>query len=143
MSANLVIDFRTYPAGHVMKTSFAIASQRFDAIGGAAGHLMVHARENDIGLGFDSAGLRIQLSKSFDQLELKVGSFAEPVTLSALDAMGTLLHQQQIQPPNKIVAVALNVPGVRTLELTGGTNEGTLFELAAYFSERDLSFRSS
>lgn len=129
MSAMLVIDFRTYPDNHVMNTSFAIASQRFDAIGGAAGRLMVNATANDLGLAFDPAGLRIQLLKSFDQLELKAASFAGPVTLSALDEMGTLLHQQQIQPPNKIVAVALNVPGVRTLELTGGTNEGMLFEL--------------
>lgn len=129
MSAMLVIDFRTYPDNHVMNTSFSIASQRFDAIGGAAGRLMVNVTAKELGLAFDSAGLRIQLSESFDQLELKAGSFAGPVTLRALDEMRTLLHQQQIQPPNKIVAVALNVPGVRTLELTGGTNEGMLFEL--------------
>jgi hypothetical protein len=123
-----LIDFRTYPDNHQMPVSFSIAGVGFEAIG-ASGQLIVNDTAGDRGLQFEDTGVRVVLRRAVDGLLLTAGGFAGPVTLTALDSSGAVVHHQVLTPPDRLIRSVLNAPGVRTLELTGGGGEGVLVEL--------------
>lgn len=122
------VDFKTYPAGHVMPPAFAIAGIGFESMG-LGGRLMVIGNGAEKGLQFTSDGLRVTLRRPVNGLLLSVGSFATPLTITARDPAGVVVHQQTLTPTQVILRVLLNAPGTRTLEFTEGNGEGRLVEL--------------
>ena len=124
----VLVDFKTYPAGHVMPPAFAIAGIGFESMG-ASGRLMVKGNGADKGLEFTSDGLRVTLRRPVNGLLLSAGGFATPVTITARDSAGVVLHLQTLTPTQVIHRVLLNAPGTRTLEFTEGNGEGVLVEL--------------
>lgn len=123
-----LLDFRTYPDNHLMPAAFTIAGIGFESIDGTS-QPMVNAAANDLGLQFAASGLRVVLRRPVDSVLVSAGGFAGPITLTALDSAGAVLHQQEVKPGNVLVRLLLNAPATRTLEFTGGGGEGLLVEL--------------
>jgi hypothetical protein len=83
-----------------------------------------------LGVQFRSSGLEIKLPSQSCIVTLGVGTWASPVTLEALDKSGKVVDSA-VTPPTKLHHMVLHAAGIDRVKLSGGSNEGALFQVCA------------
>ena len=128
--ALILVDFRLFPDNHPMPHNFTHGGLGFENIVAAGPALVVKPVPGDKGLEFPDSGLGVRLPAPTSGIYLRAGGFANPVTLTARDASGTVVQNHPILPANTIVTVLVPGPDVMEIDLVGGDNEGIFIELA-------------
>lgn len=119
-----LLDFRTYPPGHVLPAQFTVGGFGIESIDG---QLDITQVQYDRGLRFSD--LRIVLPAPVDELILQAAGYAGELSLAMLDASGDVLERLDLTPDNQMIRLQAVVPGTCALELKGGNGEGVLVEL--------------
>ncbi|MBZ4421098.1 hypothetical protein [Myxococcus sp. RHSTA-1-4] len=121
----LCADFSLFPVGTQLGPSFSLAG--FDFVQPSGGILMfVSSTGGSKGLQFPDQGIEITLPVSSASVNLRIGTFAGPVDIAALDSTGAVVRNRTVPGNNQYNNVRLSAPDIASLTLSGGMSEGVL-----------------
>jgi hypothetical protein len=123
----LCADFSIFPDDHVLGPFFTLAAMDFtDVPGGATS--FVNETAGTLALQFPEVGLDVDLPPLAipSKIKLRVGAFAGPFDISALDAAGNVIASKTIALLNLFHNVGFGQPDIDRLEFRGGNNEGMI-----------------
>ena len=122
----LCADFSLFPDDTVLGPSFTLAGFDFNQLGGNPDQLFVNVTADERGLQFPREGLEITLPIPVTTVDLRLGTFAGPVEITALDSTGRRVRRQTIQGLNRYRNIKLSAREVASVIFREGGNEGIL-----------------
>jgi hypothetical protein len=123
----LCADFSIFPDNHVLGPFFTLAAMDFtDVPGGATS--FVNETAGTLALQFPEVGLDVDLPPLAipSRVRIRVGAFAGPFDINALDAAGNVVAKRNIALLNVFHTVGFKHPDIDRLEFRGGRNEGMI-----------------
>lgn len=121
----LCADFSLFPDNTQLGPGFSLAG--FDFTQPAGGLLMfVNATGGSKGLQFPDQGIEITLPIPCATVNLRIGTFAGPVDITAFDSTGAIVRQRTVPGNNQYNNVRISAPDIASLALSRGGNEGIL-----------------
>jgi hypothetical protein len=121
----LCADFILFPDNTAMPTNFVLSSFLFHD-NGTGQPWFVNDTAGERGLQFDTAGASIKLPAPTDKVDLRIGTFAGQVQISAEDQAGTAVAQVTVPGTNSYHDVTISGVHIARLVLAGGGYEGIL-----------------
>jgi hypothetical protein len=124
----LCVDFHLFPDNTQLGPAFSLAG--FDFLQPANALIMfVNQTGGEKGLQFPDEGMEVTLPLLVTSVRLRLGTFAGPVDIAALDSAGTVVSQKTVPGLNAYTNVRMFGPEIATLRFKGGGNEGILVRL--------------
>jgi hypothetical protein len=123
----LCADFGIFPDDLVLGPFFTLAAMDFtDVPGGPTS--FVNETAGTLALQFPDVGLDVDLPPLAvpSKVRLRVGAFAGPFDIRALDAAGSVVATKTIALLNVFHIVGFKHPDIDRLECRGGNNEGMI-----------------
>jgi hypothetical protein len=123
----LCADFGIFPDDYVLGPSFTLAAMDFtDVPGGATS--FVNETAGTKALQFPEVGLEVDLPPLAipSRIRIRVGAFAGPFDINALDAAGSVVATRHIALLNVFHTVGIAAKDIDRLEFRGGNNEGMI-----------------
>ncbi|OGO40610.1 MAG: hypothetical protein A2W36_07045 [Chloroflexi bacterium RBG_16_58_14] len=128
LAFKLCADFNLFPDNTQLGPNFSLAG--FDFAQPPANMLMfVNETAGEKGLQFPKEGMEITLPIPVAAVRLRLGTFAGPVEIAALDSSGAVVRQRIVPGLNAYVNLRMFAPEIATLLLTQGGNEGILVRI--------------
>ncbi len=93
--------------------------------------LLTNLTDGLVGLVTPDGGLEVTLPAESSAVRLDAGAWAEAVSVEARDALGTVVDSLTIPHENTVRSFRAAGPGITTLTLTEGQNEGLLVGICA------------
>jgi hypothetical protein len=128
----LCADFSIFPDNFVLGPAFTLAAMDFtDVPGGPTS--FVNETAGTLALQFPEVGLDVDLPPLAvpSRIRIRVGAFAGPFDIRALDAAGTVVATRTIALLNVFHTVGFGRPNIDRLEFRGGNNEGMIAFICA------------
>lgn len=126
---DLCAEFAIFPDNHKLGQSFTLAGFNFKQLGGTL-MMFVNDTAGERGLQFPKEGIEITLPIPLPNVMLRLGTFAGPVKIVALNSSGKEIHKQEVPGLNKYIDLkippSLTREKTASLRLTGGGNEGLI-----------------
>lgn len=124
---HLCAEFGLFPDNTPLGPNFTLSSFVFRDLGTPASFVNETAGEK--GLQFSNSGMEVALPSAVKVVDLRVGTFAGPITISAKDRTGSVVATQSIPGLNRYVDLRLLAPEIALVEFTGGGNEAILVRI--------------
>jgi hypothetical protein len=123
----LCADFNIFPDDHVLGPLFTLAAMDFADIPGGATSF-VNETAGTLALQFPDVGLDVDPPPlaTPSKMQIRVGAFAGPFEIFALDVAGNVVGKRNIALLNKFHTVGFKRPDIDRLEFRGGNNEGMI-----------------
>ncbi len=119
----LCAEFSLFPDNFRLPANFNLAGYTFS---GPA--LFVNVTAGGKGVQFTKKGMKATLPAPVARVECKLGTFAGPVQVDALDAAGKVIQTRKVSGTNKYQVVTVSVPApqrIVALTFTGGATRGS------------------
>jgi hypothetical protein len=123
----LCADFGIFPDDFVLGPAFTLAAMDFtDNPGGRPS--FVNLTAGTLALQFSEPGVEVQLPPlaSPSRIRTRVGAFAGPFDITALDAAGGVVAVRNVTLLNLFHVVSFGQPGIDRLIFSKGNNEGMI-----------------
>ncbi|MGV8839595.1 MAG: hypothetical protein ACWA6X_04755 [Bauldia sp.] len=128
---NPCVDFSLFTAGTQLPDSFQLGGMTFAAVV-PGGQLPITASGGEVGLQFPPGGIDISFPFAVADVELRIGTFAGPVTVSGIDPLGNLVGPLVVPRTNTFEDIAYLSHGpIVGVRVEGGGNEGKLRKICA------------
>ena len=129
----LCADFGLFPDNHQLgppgvPTTFTLAAFDFEQLGGPS-QLFVNITGAEQGMQFPPQGVEITLPTLVRTARLRIGTFAGPVDIAALDSSGTTVRTKTIPGLNTYVTTSVRAPEISSVVLTNGGHEAILVRI--------------
>jgi hypothetical protein len=115
----LGVDFTIFPDNTVLGPSFTLADMDFQDIPGGP-NSFVNETAGERALQFPDTGLEIDLPLAVPWVRMRVGQFASPYTIEALDTKGTTVAVFSHPFPNSYRNIRLHTQHISLIRFTGG-----------------------
>lgn len=124
----LCVDFHLFPDNTQLGPAFSLSG--FDFIQPPNSMIMfVNQTGSEKGLQFPDEGMEVTLPLLVTSVRMRLGTFAGPVDISALDSAGAVVSKKTIPGLNSYINVRMFAPEIASLQFKGGGNEGILVRL--------------
>lgn len=128
LAFRLCADFALLPDDTALGPQFSLAGFIFQDLGGTIASF-VNETGTEKGLQFHDSGLEVVLPVPVSQVELRLGTFAGPVDIAAVDSTGTTVRTRTVPGTNSYGTVRLFAPEIASIVFTQGGNEAILTEI--------------
>ena len=129
---NLCANFTLFPDDTPLPPNFTLAAFDFDQLGGPQWFVNITGAER--GLQFPPQGMEITIPVPVRTVRFRIGTFAGPVDIAALDTLGTTVKTKTIPALNSYVNTGIRAPEISSVILTNGGNEGILVRICVAIS---------
>lgn len=129
----LCATFELFPDNVQLLSSFSLAGFDFTTLGSNP-KIFSATKNNESGIKFPVNGIEIVLPVPLPTVNLRLGTFGEPVYISATDSSGSIVRKRTMPKFNRYVNVRLSAPEIASLILTGGGNEALLVHICVSVS---------
>lgn len=126
-------EFSLFPDNTQMGQNFSLSGYIFNDLSNS-GSLFVNDTATERGLQFTNDGLSIMLPASNNTIDLRLGAFAGPIRIDAIDSLGTTIHSQNLSILNRYVDIRISsLQQISTLKFSDGGNEAILVKINTAF----------
>lgn len=126
MAFLLCTDFIMFPDNFPLPPAFTLSSMDFNTNPGGP-HSFVNLVAGTLAMQFPDVGLEVDLPPlAFPRIRLRVGAFAGPFDIRALDVSGQVVAQRTVTVLNLFHNIGFRQPGIERLVFSGGNNEGLI-----------------
>ena len=130
----LCADFSIFPDNHVLGPAFTLAAMDFTDHPAGTQPSFVNETAGVLALQFSDPGLEVELPPLAmpSRLWMRVGAFAGPFDIDALDVSGNAIAKRHVLLLNVFHTVSFRQPDIARLVFSGGKNEGLIASICAY-----------
>lgn len=122
---NLCAEFAIFPDNHVLGPAFSLAGFSFNQLLGG-NPMFTNDTGGERGLQFPLEGIEITLPIPVRSVTLRLGTFAGPVDIEALDSAGAVVRRRSVPGLNAYIDLRFSAPDIAALRLAGGGNEALI-----------------
>ena len=126
----LCVEFSLFPDNTVLGPAFQLGGFSFSQPVGAP-NMFVNDTAGERGLQFPNQGMNVNLPAPTRRLTMRVGSFAGPFDIAAINGTGATVAMRTVNSNNTYTNISMSSPNgdIVALEFKGGNNEGFLVKL--------------
>jgi hypothetical protein len=128
--ARVCVDFKRAKVGQVFDVPFSHQGLNITPLGAPLRIVDLGTPEGQPKLSIPPTGMRIDFALVVSKLELRLNNYAgNELRVRLLGAAGALLLDQMVAIANQERAFTFTMPGVHSVELSGGNNEASLIQV--------------
>lgn len=127
-AVTLCAQFGLFPDDTKMGDGFELGGFLFRDLGSSPS-IFVNETSGERGLQFQKAGVAVVFPTIVTSVDLRVGTFAGPVTVQGKNAAGGVVATQTVPATNRFVDIRLLGTDIASVELTEGGGEGLLAKI--------------